>query len=261
MIYWHTGTGNSLYAATVLAQMLGEDMCRMTPGCYASASSCERVIWVFPIYSWGLPPMVKKFISRSVGLENARHYMVCTCGDDIGLAHETWRSLLRRKRWNARGAWSVQMPNNYVLLPGFDVDSSSLEQEKLSAAAGRLAEVARGIACGAKVDSVVRGQFPWIKTHVLYPLFARFMMSPKPFSFTGSCISCGKCAAVCPAANIRMENGHPCWGTNCTLCLGCYHICPVHAVAYGKATRGKGQYFIPKSMSSQKLFNFNCELH
>ena len=34
----------------------------------------------------------------------------------------------------------------------------------------------------------------------------------------------------------------PQWGNNCTQCLGCYHICPLHAVQYGKATRAKGQY-------------------
>lgn len=247
MILWHSGTGNSRYVAESLAAALGQRAERMVPGCKAVAADDSIIVWVFPIYSWGLPPVVRDYIRRSEGLDGARHFMVCTCGDDVGLAHLSWRRLMRSKGWNARGAWSVQMPNNYVLLPGFDVDSKPLERQKLDACSDRIAEVARGIKCGAKVDSVVRGAMPWIKTRVLYPLFVRFMMSPRPFRHNDGCISCGKCAGVCPAVNISMESGVPQWGRDCTMCLGCYHICPRHAVEYGNRTRAKGQYYFPEA--------------
>ena len=35
------------------------------------------------------------------------------------------------------------------------------------------------------------------------------------------------------------------WGMDCTSCLACYHVCPQHAVQYGKRTKDKGQYFNP----------------
>jgi len=34
---------------------------------------------------------------------------------------------------------------------------------------------------------------------------------------------------------------------DCTSCLACYHVCPQHAVQYGKKTKGKGHYFNPDS--------------
>lgn len=37
--------------------------------------------------------------------------------------------------------FSVAMPNNYVLLPGFDVDKKELEKKKLDEAVGRVEEI------------------------------------------------------------------------------------------------------------------------
>lgn len=44
-----------------------------------------------------------------------------------------------------------------------------------------------------------------------------------------------------------MKERRPVWGKNCTACLACYHVCPQHAVQYGKKTKGKGHYFNPDS--------------
>ena len=34
----------------------------------------------------------------------------------------------------------------------------------------------------------------------------------------------------------------PTWGPNCALCMRCYHLCPNHAINYGRETENKGQY-------------------
>ncbi len=253
MIFWHSGTGNSASVAARLASLLSERTCRIDK----DVSSCfdlqdgERVIWVFPIYSWGIPPTVLSFI-RSVTLagEGLRHFMVCTCGDDVGLSHSQWRKEIRRRGWLPVGTWSVQMPNNYVLLPGFDVDAVSVAERKLEQSEERLQTVARGIRHAARVDDVVRGSFPWLKSHVLYPLFVRFLMSPRPFAHTDECVHCGKCAAVCPRRNVRIgQDCCPSWGSDCAMCLACYHVCPKHAVRYGQRTVRKHQYFLPQRQS------------
>ena len=205
--------------------------------------ACEPVVWVFPIYSWGVPPVVARFMRKSKikGAHEARHYLVCTCGDDIGMADNQWRQLAGRRGWSPRGSFSVQMPNTYVLMKGFDVDSPGVEADKLRSMPERVADVVQAIGRDFSESDVTRGSMAWLKSAVVYPFFRRFCMSPRPFHTTSACTGCGLCSRSCPMENIAMKDGHPRWGNRCALCLRCYHICPAHAVAYGKETDGKGQ--------------------
>ena len=251
MIFCFSGTGNSRYVARELAKTLNEQVIELQGEMLISPMSfnCDmskekRFIWVFPIYSWGVPPIVADFI-KSAPLnisQNNCHFMVCTCGDDIGNAHKHWRKLIVSRGWYAQCAYSVTMPNTYTLMEGFDVDCKELEQEKLNNSPTRINDIANKIKLGYTSDDVVRGSWAWIKTAIIYPYFKRYCMSPRPFHATDKCTSCGKCAKACPLNNITMSNNRPQWSNKCALCLRCYHICPSHAVAYGKATKGKGQY-------------------
>lgn len=251
MILCFSGTGNSRYVARELAQILNEQVIELQGEILISPSSFDydmskekRFIWVFPIYSWGVPPVVVDFIKSAplnIPTHNC-HFMVCTCGDDIGNAHKHWRKLIGNRGWYAQCAYSVTMPNTYTLMKGFDVDSKELEQKKLSDAPTRIAEIASKIATSSNSDDVVRGSWAWVKTAIIYPYFKRYCMSPRPFHATDKCAGCGKCAKTCPLNNISMNDSRPQWSKNCAQCLRCYHICPHHAVAYGNATKGKGQY-------------------
>ena len=248
MIAVFSGTGNSMWAARRLADTLGD---KVTALPIAPDSRLEvdngRVIWVFPVYSWGIPPVLESII-RTIeidGADAAAHFAVMTCGDDTGLAHRTWARALGRRGWRAHGAWSVQMPNTYVLMKGFDTDPAELAQAKIDAAGPRLAHIAgeiEGFApSGHMAVDAVTGSFAWVKTYVVYPWFRRFAMSPRHFRATDDCTGCGTCARSCPLGNIDMSDGRPAWHDRCALCLRCYHVCPRHCVAYGNATRGKGQ--------------------
>lgn len=99
MIIYFTGTGNSRLVAERLHECYHPDdkqrnklYCLegdrlLHPGRQLlETADGSLVIWVFPVYSWGVPPVVLRFIDkvRFKGAEKARHYMVCTCGDDVG---------------------------------------------------------------------------------------------------------------------------------------------------------------------------------
>ncbi len=244
MIPVFSGTGNSLYVARLLAaaDCLDDRVVRF-PDCEEAAPG-ERVVWCFPVYSWGVPPVVIKWI-QSVApslKKSGHHYAVMTCGDDTGNAPSQWRRLMKKLGFEAAMAYSVQMPNTYVLMKGFDTDPVALEKEKLEAAPARVKLIAGNIRDNIPGDLCVRGSWPWVKSAVIYPWFVRNAMSPRPFHPTPQCVGCGLCARTCPLGNITMKDKRPSWGDNCVLCLRCYHICPHHAVAYGKATKDKSQY-------------------
>ena len=253
MVYYFSGTGNSTFVATTLANFLGETLefiPDVDPRTLLKPES--RFLLVFPIYSWGVPPLVGKFIEdisseywsrlKEKGLSVD---CVMTCGDEVALAPEMITKVFKKRGVVLNSIWSVIMPNNYVLLPGFDVDSKELEQKKLKESESRILEIAQSLNRFDKRIDVIVGSMPWIKTKLVFPLFKKWGIFPKKWHYTDACISCGRCAKICPLLNITMVGSHPKWGKNCCSCLGCYHVCPSHAVEYGKETKKKGQYLFP----------------
>lgn len=254
MIIYFSGTGNTKCAAEQLGRMLGDnDVRAMEAAMLLNPSSAlietvegdKRVIWAFPTYSWGIPPVVvsvMRNVNIGINASAATHIMLTTCGDDMAYTDRQWRKIMHSRGLKTAGAYAVVMPNTYVLMKGFDVDAPEVRDRKLAEAPEALARIAQSINSDGE-DIPVRLSFSSIKSGIIYPWFRRYAMSPKPFHATAGCISCSACVRQCPMDNITMENGLPRWGNHCALCLGCYHVCPRHAVAYGRATEGKGQCY------------------
>lgn len=257
MIICFSGTGNSLLVARQLQWHLGGDIIMLEGRRLIEPDSelirlpeGEPVVWVMPVYSWGIPPVVVPFLRRSklkITREHSTpHFLVVTCGDDTGYADHQWAKIIGRRGWNPRGSFSVIMPNTYVLVKGFDVDSPEIADAKLKAMPDRVAHIAAKILKGYGEGEMTRGSWAWLKTYIIYPWFAAFCMSPRPFHTTPACTSCSLCARSCPLSNITMQpaspsSSTPVWGSRCALCLRCYHICPSRAVAYGSATASKSR--------------------
>lgn len=254
MIYYFSGTRNSRYAAMRLGGLLEEEV-RFIP----TTDPCAEVIaegkdrsvgFVFPVYAWGTPPIVLDFIARLPEgfFESAREtgvpvWCVATCGDETGMAVDMLRKGLEKRGIKLAGAWSLIMPNVYVLLPGFGTDSKETEERKLKEAVGRLEHIADRIGEGIREEDVHLGTWPRVKTALVYPLFKKWGVNTKKWHYTEACIGCGKCARACPVENIAMTDGRPKWGSDCTSCCACYHVCPTRGAQYGNITRNAGQFY------------------
>ena len=242
MIYYFSGTGNSKHVAQCLAEATGEDL-RFIPKSEFHGYS-DVLGFVFPVYSWGVPTVVLDFI-RALPICDRRDmyvFMVATCGDDIGLTDKTLEKELLAKNIKLDLAFSVTMPNTYVLLPGFDVDAKEVEQLKLEKSKERLSIIAQKINSRIKETDVVRGGMAWLKTKMIYPLFTKYGMNSAKWYANDSCVGCELCSKVCPVSNVIIVGGKPTWGRQCVSCTACYHVCPKQAVQYGNATKKKGQY-------------------
>lgn len=252
MIFYFTGTGNSLWAARKLGKRLNEplrpiDKWGKKEYVY-TLQPTEKLLFVFPIHSWGLPVLMLRFIEKLKveGYINQMIYMVCTCGDDCGNTDKVLQKMLSKKGLDLHGAFSVRMPNTYILLPGFDVDKKSLEEEKLIEAERRIQEIGDMILGERPVKKLyTSGSFACLKTNMVYPLFARFFIGKTSFYATDKCTACGLCARICPTGTISLEEQRPRWGNDCVQCLACIHRCPVRAIEYGKQTQQKGRYHHP----------------
>ncbi len=255
MIVWFSGTGNSRLVAERLAERFGEDLLRIDadyPQRIQSAGSQKRIIWVCPVYGWRVPPVVENAVRQmpqEVGRQ-ADHWLVVTCGDDVGETPRYWRKLLAGREWRSCAVFSVQMPNTYVFLPGFNTDSPEVVSSKLNSMPDKVDSISRAISGNEyDVDWVCPGAFPAIKSRVLWHPFHRWLMQPSGFHVSaGQCIGCGKCVRICPMKNIKLSESDrlPQWGSACAFCTACYQICPSHAVIYGIWSKNKGQQIIMK---------------
>lgn len=245
MIYYFSGTGNSREVACQLAAATRDSMTDITSPQAVIEENLLRIGFVFPVYAWGIPVVMKKFIQQMKIIRQPDYvYMVCTCGDDIGQTDSELAQLLRAKGLTLDAAWSVTMPNTYISLPGFDIDSTEVAERKIQETFKTIPAIAEKVRQQERgIRNVTPGAFPFLKSRILRPLFLKFLSSDRLFHTTAACIKCSKCSKACPVNNItRTDDGHPQWNGQCTACLSCYHHCPENAIRYGHFSQGKGQY-------------------
>ena len=259
MIFYFSGTGNSLWAARRLSRVLGQaepvavaDELRRHPSgdCVYELGGGECLILVFPVHSWGPAELMLRFVSRLSIRDYAgqKVYAVCTCGDTCGWTDRILGEALRKRGLSLAGCWSVRMPNNYILMKGFGVDADDVREAKLAAAPAAVDAVAEAIRAHEGGVHLTVGSRPWLKSRIINPLFRRFLAGPDSrtkYHVADTCIGCGLCARVCPTGTVTMKDGRPEWGRGCVQCTACINRCPVRAVEYGGITQTQGRYHHP----------------
>ena len=254
MIFYFSGTGNSLWVVKRLADELQEraiDMAKIQDRDrqYYSLGKGEKIGFVFPIHGWRPPQLVRRFVEAlNFKTDSTTHYIyvIVTCGDDVGSGVTVMEKALRAKVLHLNAAFSLTMPNTYVGVPFFDVDNPSVRKRKLKNAENRLRQISFSLKNEENVLQVHKGSLPRIKTYVLGFLFERFLVKDCYFHVLDSCEKCGLCIKVCPTLNIKMENQTLKWEGHCTTCMACYHHCPTHSIRFGKYTDKKGQYTLKR---------------
>lgn len=249
MIIWFSGTGNSQYAAKVMAEALGDesvDAGRLIKAGQPGAFTSERP-WVFvaPVYAWRMPRIFSDFIENSGFSGSKEAWFVLTCGSEIGEAGKYARELCEKKGFTYRGVLQVAMPENLITL--FKAPPQEKIREMIEAAGSVLASGAKRILSGEDFPPVKTGFADKLKSGPINQGFNRYFLKSTGFYATDACVSCGKCAKNCVMNNITLEDGKPQWGTACTQCMACICRCPVEAIEYGKRTRGKARYVCPEN--------------
>lgn len=252
MIFYFSGTGNSLQAAKAIAKHNDVKLISIAAAINSNndiyeynLDNNEIIGFVFPIYAWAPPKMVLKFIDklRLNNYNNNYVFSVATCGENIGNTMKLLGASLKEKNLKLDSGFSIKMPNNYIIIG--NVDSKEMEEQKLTVAEESLKHINNIIEeRGKGIFEVEKGFLPGVLTSVINPLFNKNAVDTKKFYVNESCTSCGLCEKVCNCRNIKV-NGKPEWGANCTQCLGCLHLCPTKAIQYGKGTEKKGRYKNP----------------
>lgn len=230
-IYYFTGTGNSLRAAQVIAQTLGNTeiiSMRCNPADVPSVDSCV-IGFVFPIYHWTLTEAVYEFISKLEINPKAYIFAVSTLCRINGQAFEVLDELLKHKGASLQYAKRIfSVANLCVVYPPFPSERRMIPkmEHNLKIAANEIQN--RRHNSYSKAGFLTRLFYPLMmpKYLTLLPLF------DSGFSISENCVSCEICSKVCPKSNIAFINGNPEFLHRCSCCMACVSYCPTKAILY-----------------------------
>ncbi len=246
VIFWFSGTGNSLSVAMDLAKALGNtELVPIAGVINRTIRPGEQTGVVFPVYAFGLPAIVRRFLQNLPGAKAKYIYTVATMGGIAGTPHREADKILSAQGARLSAGWSVTMPGNYPVLRGAPPPE---KQERIfEKARMRVEAIAAGITGGVTgIYEDTRLPLRWPLEFIHARAGDKFSEADGNFTVNAKCTHCGLCAKVCPVINIRMAEGSPVWMHHCEQCMACLQWCPVQAIEYGKSTVGKTRYHHPR---------------
>ena len=249
MIFYFTGTGNSLYVARKIQEADGGELINMAQALNEKKFSYniekgEKIGIVFPVYYWGLPTIVDEFISqlKLKTKETPFIYTVITCASLIGNADKSLAKLLKSKELELNSSYSVKMPENYIIL--LNTTNKEDINSTLKIAEYQTEKIIESIKNNNKGDFADHGFAP-VFSFLPYTFYG-IIRKTKKFYASEKCTSCGLCERICPTQIIQLKDGKPEWiEKKCSHCAACINRCPSQAIEYGNSTKKRERYINP----------------
>ena len=236
LIFYFTGTGNSLYVARQLADENTEllsipQVMRKDTFDYEA----DEIGLVYPIYGHMPPYMVRQFLKK-VKFKADYKFAVLTFGARKCSAVEILDDITRKAGWQFDYISTLMMVDNW--LPNFDM-SEQIKRDK---------HIPENIAA-IKDDIGKQKHRKQPVTQEERDMHARFMAfakldpevgflkkSEKYFVTTDSCVGCGICTGVCPRGNYSLSGKVAKTEGDCEFCFACIQNCPQKAIQFAKVT-------------------------
>ncbi|NDL67249.1 EFR1 family ferrodoxin [Anaerotalea alkaliphila] len=260
LLFYFSGTGNSLAAAKAVAGRLGEaelvPLLSADPGAVWEA---ETVGIFYPIHMNATPWSVADFLGRLRLAGPCHLYGVATHGGLPGKAGCHLRQVLADHGLALSAYFEIEMINNtpkgVAPRPLMRMDwEKGIGPKDLERMEARLQEGADAIAAAvrardreslAALDEKARGL-----GYGIMRLLWKSGGNSKPklsFLLDEACTGCGICEKVCTTRRISMGSGRPRWAEdNCNYCYACFNYCPVQAIGVKHYVKKLGRYHHPQ---------------
>lgn len=254
MLFYFTGTGNSLYIAKKIEEtpisipqiMRQNDL----------EFSADRIGIVAPIYGHEVPSMVKEFLKKGV-FHTDYFYMILTYGNRHGGAAELAKKLCEECGIFVNYINVIVMVDNW--LPNFDMNEQKKidkrVEENMAVILADLDARKNMISEVTDADRAAHQQFLDRMSQMPADAWQHLIRA------TASCVGCGICEKVCPSASIHVVDGKaehiP---GNCQTCLACAHACPQKAIQLTIPEVNPDARYRNEHVSLQEIMEANCQL-
>jgi ferredoxin len=246
-LFFYTGTGNSLWAARVMADELGNAEISPIPRDSGNPVRIEADAAgiVFPVHIWGLPQPVINFVKALATDASSYYFALAVNAGQVAATLVQLDRLMRSRGLYLSSGFDIVMPSNYIPWGGPGPENKRIK--RINGAREKIKKISSIIA-GRQKGPVEKGPlwqnilFSWF-----YSLsFPHVPTLDKNFWVDDKCNSCTICNKVCPCGNIDMRAGKPVWLHKCEQCLACIQWCPEEAIQYGKKTPRYERYHHPE---------------
>lgn len=247
IIYYYTGTGNSLWTARQLAAEIGDTELRpmaQVPN-ETQQTTPDRIGLVFPVHMWGVPGLVLEFLKKMPKNPACYYFAAGVNAGQVSRTLVQLKELLASYGLTLSAAYDIVMPSNYIPWGGPGPEE---EQQKRFTAATQKIKQAAALIRDKGHGPIEKGPL-WqrILFTALYKIsFNKVATMDKDFWLDEKCNGCGICVKVCPVQNIQLESAKPVWQHQCEQCLACIQWCPQQSIQYGKKTPAYERYHHPE---------------
>lgn len=244
VVYYFSGTGNSLYTANQLASQLDAELISIVHAINNNvAIKADSTGLVYPTYMYRPPRLVADFISSLP--PSPYLYAVVTNGGDAGDVLSRTNALLKPKNMHLNAEFTVELPDNYTPFGG--PPETSKQEELFAAANEKIRHIAQIV---QNKESHVEKNPSWFKTKIHPGIWYGIGYWSIPtydskFWLNENCVGCKSCMKVCPVNNITIPEKTPKWNGNCQQCLACLQWCKKEAIELHTKTKGVTRYHHP----------------
>lgn len=247
VIFYFTGTGNSLVVARDIADKV-EDTSIIS---IASVKDeilndlqYDRIGFVFPVYFWSVPSIVKRFVKKLSFNKKQYIFGVVTYAGSSGMALSELDQCIREQGGMLKAGFSVRLPGNYICRYG--AFASIIQQMLFKGEKKRVISISSTVKDRNSTRIPNGGILSRIAEGSIKKAIDGFGTSARNFYVASHCNGCGSCQRVCPVSNIKIVDGHPEWGNECECCMACIQWCPTRAIEYADKTAKRKRYHHPE---------------